>query len=95
MNFFNFSLPVAIIGWINMKKRLGVVLAIVLGSMTAINFLFFIRYPIPDQFTFILPSLIMLSIAGAVGISVLSDISKNWRNTVIALCLLRQYRYRQ
>jgi len=88
LSFFNAIVPFAILGWWHMKRQIGSFLAGIFAVITLIEFVFVIRYPVPDQFTFILPSLIMLSIAGAVGISVLSDISKNWCNTVIALCLL-------
>jgi len=56
--------------------------------MTVINVLFFVRYPIPDQFTFIIPSLIMVAIGAGVGISVLFDYAKHWHTAAITVCML-------
>jgi hypothetical protein len=86
LNFVNFSLPLAVIGWVRMKSRLGGLLAAALLAITVIEFVFFVRYPVPDQFTFFLPSLVMISVGACIGISVLADISKKWRYAVIMAC---------
>lgn len=87
MNFVNFLLPLAVIGWIRMRRRIGGAAAVTLGAITAIELLFFIRYPVPDQFTFMLPSLAMLATAAAVGIAALYDASRRWRTVAIAACI--------
>jgi hypothetical protein len=69
-----------------MKSRLGGLLAAALLAITVIEFVFFVRYPVPDQFTFFLPSLVMISVGACIGISVLADISKKWRYAVMAAC---------
>jgi hypothetical protein len=88
MNFLGLLAPLAVIGWIRFRSRLGGETAAVLASITLIHLLFFIRYPVPDQFTFILPSLVMVSVGSSVGLSVLSDLSREWRSTVISVCIL-------
>ncbi|MEI6126725.1 MAG: hypothetical protein WCQ99_09265, partial [Pseudomonadota bacterium] len=87
LNFINFFLPFASIGWLYMKRRNGSLLAAALGAITIIEFLFYVRYPVPDQFTFIVPSLVMISLAAAVGIDILADVSPQWRRFVIVGCL--------
>ena len=49
--------------------------------------IFFLRYSVPDQFTFILPSLVLFSLGMAVGMDVLARKSTAWRNAVVAACL--------
>ncbi len=88
MNFLNVLLPLAVIGWINMPRRLGRTTAAAIGAITLIQILFFVRYPVPDQFTFILPSLAMLAVAAAVGLAVLAELSRGLRIAAIAACLL-------
>ncbi len=88
LNFINFTLPLAAVGWWNMKRRLGSVLASSLGIITVIEFVFFLRYSVPDQFTFFLPSLLMTAIASSIGISVLADKSQKWRNMIVCGCMV-------
>jgi hypothetical protein len=86
LNFVNFSVPLAVIGWFRMRSCLGGFLAAALMAITVIHFGFVIRYPVPDQFTFLLPSLIMIIIAASVGVSVLAERSEKWRIGVIFAC---------
>ncbi len=88
LNFMNLILPLALAGWLNMKKRAGIMLTCVFIIITLIELIFFIRYSVPDQFTFILPSLVMISIAVSVAISHLLEKSKKWKTITLALCLL-------
>jgi hypothetical protein len=88
LNFLNAVLPFALLGWRHMKRQTGGYITGAFALITALELFFVIRYPVPDQFTFVLPSLILLAVAAAVGISVLSAVSKIWRNTVVALCAL-------
>jgi hypothetical protein len=79
--------PLAIVGWFGMRRRLGGTLAVALGAITVIEALFFIRYPVPDQFTFILPSLVMVAMSAGVGLSVLADASRRVRISAVVLCV--------
>lgn len=88
MNFVNFLAPLAIIGWFRMRRRVGTGLAAAIGAITVVEVLFFIRYPVPDQFTFLLPSLVMLAVAAAVGVAVLADASRRLRVIAVAACAL-------
>ena len=87
LNFVGLLLPLAVVGWTQMRRRLGAGTAAVLGAVTLVHVMFFVRYPVPDQFTFILPTLAMLAIAASVGMAALSDISPRWRTTVIAISM--------
>jgi hypothetical protein len=88
MNFVNALLPLAIVGWINFRKRLGHMIANALGAITLIELIFAIRYNVPDQFTFFLPSLCMIAIAAGIGLQVLADTSKAWRNAAVIACVV-------
>ena len=56
-------------------------------SLLGLQGIFFLRYSVPDQFTFILPSLVLFSLGMAVGMDVLARKSTAWRNAVVAACL--------
>ena len=88
MNFLNLLLPLGVLGWVRFRQRLGAGLAAALGAVALIQFVFFIRYPVPDQFTFILPMLVMIATAAAVGLAELRRWSRRWRLIVVTLCLL-------
>ncbi|HAU36139.1 MAG TPA: hypothetical protein DCX07_00295 [Phycisphaerales bacterium] len=84
MNFVSALLPLAVVGWIRFRKRLGGALAAALAAVTLIEIVFYVRYPVPDQFTFLLPSLVLIAVAAGVGLAVLSDA---WRAAAVAACL--------
>jgi hypothetical protein len=83
MNFINLLLPLAVLGWVRLRRRLGTGPAAALGAITLIHVAFFVRYPVPDQFTFILPSLVLLAIAAAVGLGELADRFKRLRAAAV------------
>jgi len=87
LNFVSMLGPLAIVGWFRMGRRLGRPLTAVLGAVTAIEVLFFIRYPVPDQFTFILPTLVMVALSAGIGLSVLADTSRRVRICAVLLCV--------
>jgi len=87
INFVSMLAPLAVVGWVTMGRRLGRPLAAALGAVTAIEVLFFVRYPVADQFTFILPTLVMISVSAGVGLAVLADVSKRAGTAVVALCI--------
>ncbi|MBN1556498.1 MAG: DUF2723 domain-containing protein [Phycisphaerae bacterium] len=86
MNFLNPLLLLAVVGWIQFRRRLGGTLAAALGAISILEIVFFIRYPVPDQFMFILPSLVMIAAAAAVGLRRLAV--SRIKRVVITVCLL-------
>jgi hypothetical protein len=87
MSFLGLLLPAATLGWFRMAARQGRALATALAALTAVEVLFFVTYRVPDQFTFILPSLTMLAVAAPVGVAVLADRSRRWRSAVVCAAL--------
>lgn len=84
LNFVSCLVPLAVIGWVRFGRRLGHPSAVAIGAITAIHLLFVLRYPVPDQFTFVLPSLVMIGLAAGVGLSVLADACPRGRQVAIA-----------
>ncbi len=88
LNFANVLLPLAVIGWSRMRRRLGAATAAAIGAVTLIEMLFFVRYPVPDQFTFILPTLMVVGVAAALGLATLCELSRRWRTIAITACIV-------
>ncbi len=88
LNFANVLLPLAVIGWFRMRRRLGAAMAGAMGAVTLIELLFFVRYPVPDQFTFILPTLTVVGVAAALGLATLCELSRRWRTIAITACIV-------
>lgn len=88
LNFVSFIGPLAFIGLTRLRHRLGNWPATALGAIAIIQIGFVARYPVADQFTFLLPSLVMIAIAAAVGVAVLSDQSTHWRRMATVACTL-------
>jgi len=86
MNFVSLLLPLAIVGWLNLRRRLGGGLAGAIGAVTLVEVIFVARYPVPDQFTFLLPSLTMCALAAAVGVATLAERSPRMRGAAIVAC---------
>ena len=84
MNFVSFLAPLAIVGWARFGRALGRALAAAIGAITLIHVLFVVRYPVPDQFTFLLPTLVLAGLAACVGASELLAGGRRWRVAVIA-----------
>ena len=84
MNFLSFLSPLAVIGWVRFRRRLGGAVAAALGAITLIEAGFVIRYPVPDQFTFLLPTLAMVALAAAVGLDAAVRASRAWRAAAVA-----------
>ena len=70
--------------WV-LARRVGRTLAAALIALAAIHLLFVLRYNVPDQFTFCLPSVAMISLLAAVGLAQLAGRSRAWRRAVIAI----------
>jgi len=88
LNFVHAGTLLGIVGWMQMRTTAGRQIAWPLYVLLGLHGLFFVRYSVPDQFTFILPSLVLFSLGIAVGIDVLSRRSASWRNAVVTACLL-------
>lgn len=73
MNLASWLLVLAVVGWAVMPRRLRRPMWLAILAITAIQIVFVARYNIPDQFTFLLPSLMMLGVAAAVGAGWLAD----------------------
>ncbi|HNX26151.1 MAG TPA: hypothetical protein PKK48_01960 [Phycisphaerae bacterium] len=88
LNFLNFLLPLAIIGWWNFRRRLGSGIAAAIGAITVIHVAFFIRYPVPDKFTFILPTLGLIALAATVGMDAMAERGIAWRRAVVVMATI-------
>lgn len=86
MNFVSFLAPLALVGFVTLRRRAGTGVAAALGAITVIHVAFVARYNVPDQFTFLLPTLVMTALAAAVGLAALADRTRRWRIAAIAAC---------
>jgi hypothetical protein len=87
LNVVHAGFLLGIFGFTQMHKIIGKPITAALVALLACYGIFFLRYSVPDQFMFILPVLVVLSLGTSVGIEVLSRRSSAWRNTVVAACL--------
>lgn len=88
LNFVHAGTLLGAVGWVHMARRAGRVLAAFFGALFVLHAFFFLRYPVPDQFTFILPSLVLFCLGIAAGIDVFARRTAVWRKAVIAACVL-------
>jgi len=88
LNCANIIIPCALVGWSGFPRMLGKRTATALGAITVIEFLFAIRYPVPDQFTFFLPTLAVCAVAASIGMAILIKKSNTWKRCVIGGCIL-------
>jgi len=86
MNLAGLLGPMAIVGWARLRRRLGGALAGSLGAITVIHVVFVARYNVPDQFTFVLPTLVMVALAAAVGLAELAERSRRWQVVAMVAC---------
>ena len=88
LNFLSLLLPLAAVGWARFRQRLGGPTAAAMGAITVIELLFVVRYPVPDQFTFLLPTLTMIALAAGVGLGVLLDAGGKWKRAAVAAAVV-------
>ncbi len=69
-------LVLAVIGSAVLRRKVGTPLAVAMAAITLIELAFVLRYDVPDQFTFFLPSLAMIELVAAVGLGWLMDRGK-------------------
>ena len=85
LNFLNIILPASVVGIIAIRKQYKPSLYLPLYVIGAVEFMFFVRYNIVDQFMFILPSVAVLTVFAAVGIDYLYEQHRNWRTALRVL----------
>ena len=88
MNLVSFLAPLAVIGWARLRRWMGTPLAVAIAAITVIEVLFVVRYPVPDQFMFLLPSLVMMALAAGLGVATLATTSRRWRGVAIGACVI-------
>ncbi|MGC9454481.1 MAG: protein O-mannosyl-transferase family [Phycisphaerae bacterium] len=88
LSFVNLMLPLAVVGWVRLGRWLSRPAAAAVAAITVIHAVFFLRYPVPDQFTFMLPTLTMIALAAGLGVATLSRRSRRWRTAAVAACVL-------
>jgi hypothetical protein len=88
LNFASALLPLAVVGWLHLRRAAGTGLAAALAAITCIELAFVLRYPVPDQFTFLLPTLTMVAVAAGIGLGALADVSRRARRLAAGACCL-------
>ncbi|RPI58910.1 MAG: hypothetical protein EHM48_09655 [Planctomycetaceae bacterium] len=88
LNFPNLALPLMFVGIAAMRRLLGGPLAWAVGLMTAMYFLFAVRYSVSDQFMFFVPFYAMAAILAGLGFVRLSEAGKRRWLGVAAIILL-------
>lgn len=88
MNFVSLMTPLAVIGWMVLPRRAGRPTTVALAALTAIHVLFVARYPVPDQFTFMLPTLGLLAVVAGVAAAELGGDRPARRSVVAGLVVL-------
>lgn len=83
LNGMSFLPILAVVGWWCFRRRLGGETALALATITLIHVVFVARYTIVDQFTFALPSLWMIALAGGVGLATMVERSGRWRSIAV------------
>jgi hypothetical protein len=86
LNFVNLLLPLAVFGWIRLRRWTGTPAPAALAAITVIEAVFVLRYPVPDQFTFLLPTLVMVALAAGLGAAAIARGSRRRRWAVVAAC---------
>ncbi len=85
MNWPLASLAPVLIGWWVMPKQAGRAAGAALGAIASIHLIFAIRYPVPDQFTFLLPSYALFAIGAAVGLDRIARMGRRSRRVWVLL----------
>jgi len=86
LNWPFLSLAPVLIGWWVMPNRAGRAVGSALGAVAAIELIFAMRYPVPDQFTFLLPAYVLFGIGSAVGIDRILRMARRPRQIWLGLC---------
>ncbi len=81
------SLLPVLMGWWFMPRVAGRAVGTALGTVAAIHLIFAMRYPVADQFMFLLPSYTLLAVGAAVGFHRIDSMRPRWRTVCMALVL--------
>jgi hypothetical protein len=73
LNFLNIIVPLALAGFFYITKKNCPLIVWSLGLIAVLEFTFALRFPVPDQFTFILPSLLLMVLAAGIGMCALFE----------------------
>lgn len=85
LNWPFLSLLPVLLGWGVMGRHVGRFGGAALGAVAAIELIFAIRYDVPDQFMFLLPTHVMLAVGAAVGIDRILAMRRPLRRVLMAL----------
>ncbi len=85
LSFVSFLLPLAVCGWTQLVRKASRIISAAVLVLTGVHFLFFIRYPVPDQFTFLLPTATMVAFASGIGIAALLGGSRRVKAACLAM----------
>lgn len=78
----------ACVGLFVMHRYLNTVTLLSLVSITALELLFAARYPVPDQFTFFVPTLLMISLIAAFGLKLFMEKGAFFQKAAMGICIL-------
>ncbi|MBN2063597.1 MAG: DUF2723 domain-containing protein, partial [Sedimentisphaerales bacterium] len=95
LSFLSLLLPLALMGlrfWLKENVR-GVLLKYSLIAILIMHFGFFVRYTVPDQFTFIIPTMIMLSLFAMAALEKISESRKVVVVIVLVFALMQPIWY--
>jgi len=73
------SLVPVVLGWWRIARHAARPVAATFGAVAAIHLIFAIRYPVPDQFMFLLPAYTLLAVGAAVGLDAMFRMQRRWR----------------
>lgn len=79
--------PVAV-GWWLMVRRVGRPVGWALAAVAAIHVVFAVRYPVPDQFMFLLPTYTLFALGAAVGLDRIFRMRRRWRGICLGAVLV-------
>lgn len=85
LSFVNVLLPFSLVGWKQMAKGVSKPFFLAFSAITLVEFLFVIRYPVPDQFSFLLPTLVLMTLPAAFGLEFLLERSPRWRTAAVLM----------
>ncbi len=86
-NFPNLALPLAAVGLWRLRRRVGAGLAAAMAYITAIHFVFAVRYAVPDQFMFFVPFYLIVALLAGLGLAHLCENRRQWMKIVAIVSL--------
>lgn len=74
-NAVSLVLPLSLFGFVRLNKLMSSTPANLIRAITIIEVVFVVRYNVPDQFTFMVPSLVMIGFLASLGLALLDNVS--------------------